>query len=242
MTATTLSESEPAAARSTGAGPPAAALARNGNPRGKVKGGNRAEPRPKGTGKPDPPADKSASSPPKPTHASVGGGDSAPDYENVIDVLQRLQSPGNGLDHHLRRLHVNYWQSRVRWSALHRLAIELVRRQQRGRGAVREVPSAVTNNRWVNAVTSPNGKRQPGYYLGFRSGDGNATLDRWVAQMDDLVCQALPTEAELDPSPDGTVTPDVQEQAQLLLDRVLVLWNQYLREHDRVVDGFIVDN
>ena len=213
-----------------------------GNPGGKVKGGNRAEPRPKGTGKPDPPADKSASSPPKPTHASVGGGDSAPDYENVIDVLQRLQSPGNGLDHHLRRLHVNYWQSRVRWSALHRLAIELVRRQQRGRGAVREVPSAVTNNRWANAVTSPNGKRQPGSYLGFRSGDGNATLDRWVAQMDDLVCQALPTEAELDPSPDGTVTPDVQEQAQLLLDRVLVLWNQYLREHGRVVDGFIVDN
>jgi hypothetical protein len=91
-------------------------------------------------------------------------------------------------------------------------------------------------------VTSPNGKRQPGYYLGFRSGDGNATLDRWVAQMDDLVCQALPTEDELDPSPDGTVTPDVQEQAQLLLDRVLVLWNQYLREQGRVVDGFIVDN
>jgi len=33
-----------------------------------------------------------------------------------------------------------------------------------------------------------------------------------------------------------------KEQAQLLLDRVLVLWNQYLREHGRVVDGFIVDN
>lgn len=150
-------------------------------------------------------------------------------------VLQRLQSPGNGLDHHLRRLHVEHLQSRVRWSALHRLAIELVRRQQRGSGAVREVPAAITDNRWGDAVTSPNGKRQPGVYLGFRSGDGNATLDRWVIQMDDLVCQALPTEGELD-----GMSLDVKEQAQLLLDRVLVLWNQFLREHGRVVDGFVL--
>ena len=105
---------------------------------------------------------------------------------------------------------------------------------------MREVPAAITNDNWANAVTSPNGKRKQGHYLGFRSGDGNATLDRWVAQMDDLVCQALPAEAELDPSPDGTVCPDVQEQAQLLLDRVLDLWNHYLREQGRVVDGFIV--
>ena len=204
-----------------------------GNPHGKVKVT-------KGKGTPDPPADPPAP-PPNPTPASGGG----EHYENVIDVLKRLQSPGNGLDRHLRRLDVEYWQGRVRWSALHRLAIELVRRQQQpGRGAVREVPAAITNDGWANAVTLPNGKRQRGHYLGFRSGDGNATLDRWVAQIDDLVCQALPSEADLDPSPDGTVCPDrhVQEQAQLLLGRVLVLWNQYLREQGRVDDGFIVQD
>ena len=199
-----------------------------GNPRGKVKGA-------KGKGMPDHPAD-----PPAPPPASGGGDQPVPDHENVIDVLNRLEAPGNGLDRHLRRLDIQYLQGCVRWSALHRLAIELVRRQQqRGRGAVREVPAAVTNDGWANAVTSPNGKRQPGHYLGFRSGDGNATLDRWVAQMDDLVCQALPAEADLEDMP---MPFNVQEQAQLLLDRVLRVWNQYLREQGRVVDGFIVDD